>query len=549
MAVNNMLQSAAGGLQIAGSFTGIPYASAAGTLLSGIIDAAQQIIVHKRKCTLLTEKCRSLKIALEENEARLVGTELQAPADEMQAILDRVHSRTRRYKNYNKVKSFCKSISQIEALAWSYRDAVKMGEIEKGIEQCNSDLENAISIFNLTANIHIHDVQRETLDHFRGTSAHTEELLMQILTSHEAMREVMMMESQGEHVAGRLMEAGQLRMQQLNSRTLLSPRTSSERYGRVSPSPGSGRASPQPNRPSTSTTSTPRASPLPRDMFVDRKATSSPPPMQERDQIRRALYELHKLTGVPPSVKILDGEVEKVGELAVTGGTYSDIWEGTWMGQEKVALKALRNIKASDQKAKRRFEAEIQVWDKLDHPHILAFYGIVTNLGQIHMVSPWQDYGNVLELSSTQHEARICDFGMSTVIEQVTETAASATLTAAGSARWLAPELIEGTVSSPTIRADIYSFAMAILELLTGKHPFSDVKRDASVIHRIIVLKRPPVRPVTPAVQPWLTDDLWDLMLSCWSSDANKRPLMKYVAARIKNIEDSMGMSNLMDTA
>lgn len=44
-----------------------------------------------------------------------------------------------------------------------------------------------------------------------------------------------------------------------------------------------------------------------------------------------------------------------------------------------------------------RFETEIHVWDKLKHPHILSFYGIVTNLGPIHMVSPWQTFGNVLE--------------------------------------------------------------------------------------------------------------------------------------------------------
>jgi hypothetical protein len=37
------------------------------------------------------------------------------------------------------------------------------------------------------------------------------------------------------------------------------------------------------------------------------------------------------------------------------------------------------------------------VWDQLRHDHILSFYGIVTDLGQIHMVSPWQEHGNVLE--------------------------------------------------------------------------------------------------------------------------------------------------------
>lgn len=47
MAVNSVLQTVAGGLQLASAFSGIPYASLAGTLLSGILDAVQQIDVHK----------------------------------------------------------------------------------------------------------------------------------------------------------------------------------------------------------------------------------------------------------------------------------------------------------------------------------------------------------------------------------------------------------------------------------------------------------------------------------------------------------------------
>ncbi|KZP29985.1 kinase-like protein [Athelia psychrophila] len=642
MAVYNALSGITGGLQIAGAFTGIPYASALGTLLSGIIEAAQQIVVHKRKCRILVEKCKSIKIALDDNEAKLVGTELQASADELQAILDRVYSRTRKYKQYGKLKSY-----------------LKMGEVEEGLDTSSADLDNALSIFGIHSNITIHNMQREILEAASRSSTATDDLLLQILNSQESMREIVMMERQGQHVAGRLMEAGQLRMQELDirdgpssmsgyeqhdrylqqspkpfhSRTLSSPRTSSEQRGRVSPQPPprfntknssdsyeqQRRASPHPpamfdsrtlrspkssyeqhwtassqssEASDTMTVRSPRGSQEQHgrpyeDMFADRTPTSSPKPMHERDEIRRGLWELHKLTGVPPTVKILDGEVDKIGDLAVTGGTYSDIWEGKWMGRDKVALKALRNIKSSDEKAKRRFEAEIRVWDKLDHPNILTFYGIVTNLGQIHMVSPWQESGNVLEyvkanpqanrihllsgaaegvkylhecnivhgnlkcaniLVDENREARICDFGMSTVIEQVTETSASATLTAAGSARWLAPELIEGIVTSPTMLADIYSFAMAILELLTGKHPFSDVKRDASVIHRIIVLKRTPQRPDSPEVQRWLTDDLWSLLQQCWAPDADQRPLMRFVAARINNIEDSMGVPSAMDT-
>jgi len=249
-------------------------------------------------------------------------------------------------------------------------------------------------------------------------------------------------------------------------------------------------------------------------------------------------------------------------------------------------LKALRNIKASDPKAQKRFEHEINVWAELKHPHILPFFGIVTDQGQhIQMVSPWQDNGNVLDyvkntpeanrihllsgaakgleylhscnvihgnvkcaniLVSNTGEACICDFGMSKVIEEVTEKSASATLTASGSARWLAPELIEGVISSPTKEADTYSYAMAILELITGKHPFSNRRRDASVIHDIVVLKKTPLRPKEPEVLAWLTEGLWVLMQECWRVPAATRPAMSQVSQRVQEIEEGGGLDDMV---
>ena len=137
-------------------------------------------------------------------------------------------------------------------------------------------------------------------------------------------------------------------------------------------------------------------------------------------------------------------------------------------------------------------------------------------------------------------------------MEDVTEKSASATLTTAGSARWLAPELIEGSISSPTKAADIYSFAMAILELLTGKHPYAHLKREANVIHSIVEKKMMPPRPQSPEINVWLTDDLWTLMEQCWSSDADRRPPMSVVAEGMKGIEESFSsetVDNAMDTS
>lgn len=132
-----------------------------------------------------------------------------------------------------------------------------------------------------------------------------------------------------------------------------------------------------------------------------------------------------------------------------------------------------------------------------------------------------------------QGEACICDFGMSKLIEEVTEQSASATLTAAGSARWLAPELIDGAVSSPTFETDTYSFAMAILELLTGKPPFADRKRDASVIHDVVVRKVTPARPQGCAA---LSEGLWQLLTTCWHNTAAMRPSMADVVSELEQL-------------
>lgn len=68
--------------------------------------------------------------------------------------------------------------------------------------------------------------------------------------------------------------------------------------------------------------------------------SASPPPISGDSQryleYQRGLLQLHENTGIPPSVKILNGEVVRVGDLAVAGGTYSDIWHGQWLGHKKV---------------------------------------------------------------------------------------------------------------------------------------------------------------------------------------------------------------------
>lgn len=54
-------------------------------------------------------------------------------------------------------------------------------------------------------------------------------------------------------------------------------------------------------------------------------------------QIQNGLSQLYDLTQIPPTVTKLDGEVTRSGEFAVDGGTYSDVWCGHWLGNQKVS--------------------------------------------------------------------------------------------------------------------------------------------------------------------------------------------------------------------
>lgn len=138
---------------------------------------------------------------------------------------------------------------------------------------------------------------------------------------------------------------------------------------------------------------------------------------------------------------------------------------------------------------------------------------------------------------------------MSKVVEDVTEQSASAILTNNGSARWLAPELIITENAPFTLACDTYSFAMTLLECFTEEIPFSNLKRDAQVIHRLITEKVHPERPQSEQAQKWVTDDVWTLMVKCWNFEPVGRPPMQEVALRLSELEGESRTEVMEDDA
>jgi serine/threonine protein kinase len=114
-------------------------------------------------------------------------------------------------------------------------------------------------------------------------------------------------------------------------------------------------------------------------------------------------------------------------------------------------------------------------------------------------------------------------------MEERGENTVSKTVSSAAVVRYAAPELIENNDFSATTHSDTYSFAMLILECITENVPFSNITRDAAVIHARISKRQCPPRPDGPEERNRVSDGLWDLMKRCWSVKPEIRPTMEHV--------------------
>ncbi|KAF9224289.1 kinase-like protein [Gyrodon lividus] len=282
------------------------------------------------------------------------------------------------------------------------------------------------------------------------------------------------------------------------------------------------------------------------------------------------LYRLQKSTGkLLANMHLQHGEVRRLGQYPVSGTGSMDIWEGSYLNEEKVAIKILRAVHSTP-KSLQRFKREVDIWNKVweidQGRHILPLYGFCQNDGPFpYVVSPWQEYGTadmyVARFPDVDHHALIqgisvginvlhtmnppvvhgdlkganividgtgnpllADFGFSRIVEDITGVAFTQSAGISNSQRWLAPELCfdKGRL---TTAADVYAFGMTILQLMTHATPWSTIRHTTQVIIQVASGKKPP-RPLDEAtIARGLDDHLWEVMQKCWD-EADKRPNM-----------------------
>jgi len=262
----------------------------------------------------------------------------------------------------------------------------------------------------------------------------------------------------------------------------------------------------------------------------------------------------------------LNLEEMQVEEGIIGEGGMGSVTKASWRGLE-VAVKKMRTSgKSITPEELRNFLHEIDIMSKLRHPNIVLFLGaclkypdicLVTEFvhqGDLHQFLkknpklPWINRLNAvidtargmtfLHLSDPPYlhrdlksynllvditgKVKVADFGISSVLEDNLGIEGGF-----GTLNWVAPEILDN--NPPTTKSDIYSFAMVLWEVATGKLPYEGMT-EIQILYAIMEEER-------PLIPDYVPDSYADLTRHCWNNQPSKRPEFFVVLERLQKIK------------
>ncbi|KAJ7040995.1 kinase-like domain-containing protein [Mycena alexandri] len=289
-----------------------------------------------------------------------------------------------------------------------------------------------------------------------------------------------------------------------------------------------------------------------------------------KPSICKALMRLSQLSGLHPRCFPITG-LQKIGQQ-VAGGGFGDIWKGLVSGQT-VSVKIMRVFQEEDVAAVlKQFGREALIWRQLCHPNLLPFFGLYYIENRLCLVSPWMENGNVMQYLQKQssnlvhslslmldvafgmkylHEQKvvhgdlkainilvtpsgracICDFGLSSIVNEISLRLPSTSAAKGATTRYCAPELLKET-SKKHFASDIYAFGCVCYEILTGNVPFYG-SSDAALVVKVLQGEHPPR--LSSCCGTAELDTLWDLLEICWAESHEMRPTAAQIVERLVN--------------
>lgn len=142
------------------------------------------------------------------------------------------------------------------------------------------------------------------------------------------------------------------------------------------------------------------------------------------------------------------------------------------------------------------------------------------NCGVIH-----RDLKSLNLLVSKNYQVKVCDFGLSRVIDSKNQMTSNI-----GTVSWVAPELFAKKLY--TEKADVYSYAIILWELVTRQMPFGDIEAFSVPLM------------VSRGERPDLSKDIpieWrKLIKACWHQKPTSRPAFKKILIKLRSMLTSL---------
>ena len=247
-------------------------------------------------------------------------------------------------------------------------------------------------------------------------------------------------------------------------------------------------------------------------------------------------------------------------------GGFGTVYRGKWLANRGEVV-AVKKCPIAGKKLDPNIPREVSILHSLPkHPHIISFYGIALNYPDLFIVTEFARNGSLFNylhkekqvltvdqslawalevaqgmehlhnhdiihrdlksaniLLSARMVAKVCDFGTARYLANTT-----AQTGAAGTFRWMAPEVMEAVEANINKKCDSFSYGMVVYELLVHQVPYYDTPGDGVVCMKVMQGERP----VIPSTIPQY---LHFLLTACWETDPHKRPNFQNIVQRLQN--------------
>ncbi|KAL9396907.1 hypothetical protein Peur_011160 [Populus x canadensis] len=245
---------------------------------------------------------------------------------------------------------------------------------------------------------------------------------------------------------------------------------------------------------------------------------------------------------------ILIGEIKKALQ-----GSYGEVYLVKWRGTE-VAAKTIRSSIASDPRVRNTFLKELGLWQKLRHPNIVQFLGVLKHSDRLIFLTEYLRDGSLYDilkrkgrldqetavsyaldiarnvLQDESGHLKVTDFGLSKIAQEKDDQGYMMT-GGTGSYRYMAPEVYRRESYGKSV--DVFSFALIVHEIFQG----GPSNRTALPEH---IADKRAFEDARPSLSSFVYPDPIKMLLrECWHKNPESRPTFEEIISKLESIQES----------